>query len=55
MINFDALTLKAFIDENSDYLTNAAVRKIQQPTRRELILHLRNNGENKKFYINIII
>lgn len=53
MINFDALTLKAFIDENSDYLTNAAVRKIQQPTRRELILHLRNNGENKKFYINI--
>lgn len=53
MINFDALTLKAFISENYDYLKNAAIRKIQQPSRREIILHLRNNGENKKFYINI--
>lgn len=53
MINFDALTLKAFVLENVDYLKNASIRKIQQPTRRELVLHLRNNGENKKFYINI--
>lgn len=53
MINFDALTLKAFVQENVDYLQNASVRKIQQPSRREVILHLRNNGENKKLYINI--
>lgn len=53
MINFDSLSLKAWVIENADYLTNASVRKIQQPSRRELILHLRNNGENKKLYINI--
>lgn len=53
MIKFDSLTLKAFIKENVNYLQNSSVRKIQQPTRRELILQLRNNGINKKFYINI--
>jgi predicted ribosome quality control (RQC) complex YloA/Tae2 family protein len=53
MINFDSLTLKAWIAENKDYLTNASIRKIQQPSRRELILHLRNNAENKKLYLNI--
>lgn len=53
MINFDALSLKAWVKENCEYLTNASVRKIQQPSRRELVLHLRNNGENKKLYINI--
>jgi len=53
MINFDSLSLKAWVFENTDYLTNSSVRKIQQPSRRELILHLRNNGENKKLYINI--
>ncbi len=53
MINFDSLSLKAWVLENADYLTNASVRKIQQPSRRELVLLLRNNGENKKLYINI--
>lgn len=53
MINFDALTLKAFVKENQDYLTGASIKKIQQPSRRELILQIRNNGENKKLYINI--
>lgn len=53
MINFDSLSLKAWVLENTDYLTNASVRKIQQPSRREVVLHLRNNGENKKLYINI--
>lgn len=53
MINFDALTLKAFISENEDYLTGATIKKIQQPSRRELVLQLRNNGENKKLYFNI--
>lgn len=52
-MNFDSLSLKVFMNENILYLKNASVRKIQQPSRRELILHLRNNGENKKLYINI--
>jgi len=53
MINFDSLTLRAFLEENESFLNGAVVRKIQQPTRRDLVLHLRNNGINKKLYINI--
>lgn len=53
MINFDALILKAFIDENKDFLTGASIKKIQQPSRREILLQLRNYGENRKLYINI--
>ncbi len=53
MITFDYLTLKAFTEENKDFLQNARIQKIQQPTRRELLLNLRNNGETRRFYINI--
>ena len=53
MISFDSLILKAFTDENKKYITGARINKIQQPTRRELILSLRNNGKTKQFYINI--
>ena len=53
MINFDALTLKAFTEESKDFLTGARIQKIQQPTRRELIFVLRNNSVSKKFYVNI--
>jgi len=53
MINFDSLTLRAFLEENESFLNGAVVRKIQQPTRRDLVLHLRNNGINKRLYINI--
>ena len=53
MINFDSLTLRAFLEENESFINGAVVRKIQQPTRRDIILHLRNNGVNKKLYINI--
>lgn len=53
MLNFDALTLKAFVIENRDFIQNASVRKIQQPSRRELIVHLWKNGITKKLYINI--
>lgn len=53
MITFDSLTLKAFIKENKEFFIGSRIQKIQQPTRRELILILRNNGESKKFYINI--
>ncbi len=53
MISFDSLILKAFTDENKEFITGARINKIQQPTRRELILSLRNSGQTKQFYINI--
>ena len=53
MITFDALTLKAFIKENISHLEGARIQKIQQPTRRDVILQLRKQGEVKKLYINI--
>lgn len=53
MITFDSLTLKRFIDENSDFFNGARIQKIQQPTRRELVFMLRNNGIARKLYINI--
>ena len=53
MISFDSLILKAFTGENKEFITDARINKIQQPTRRELILSLRNNGQTKQFYINI--
>lgn len=53
MLQIDSLLLKAFFEENKNFFINARVQKVQQPTRREVILHLRNNGESKKLYINI--
>ena len=53
MINIDFLTLKAFFIENIDFIIGSRLQKIQQPTRRDFILYLRNNGISKKLYINI--
>lgn len=53
MLHIDSLLLEAFYKENKDFFENARVQKIQQPTRREIILQLRNKGESKKLYINI--
>lgn len=53
MITFDNLTLKAFTNEQQAFFTGARINKIQQPTRREFIFTLRNNGETKQFYVNI--
>lgn len=53
MYNFDSLTLKYFYEENKEYLSGAGIQKIQQPTRCELVFHLRNKGQNKRLYINI--
>ena len=53
MISFCSFLLKNFYDENLDFLTNARVQRIQQPSRKELILHLRNHQKTKKLYINI--
>ncbi len=53
MINIDALTLKLFAEENSDYFEDARIQKIQQPTRRDLIIQLHSAGDTRKLYINI--
>lgn len=53
MISFDSLILKAFTRENKEFLHGARINKIQQPTRRELIFSMRNQGETKQLYINI--
>ena len=53
MINLDSLAIKAFLEENLDFLLGARLQKVQQPNRRELIFHLRNLSESRKFYINI--
>lgn len=53
MINFDSLSLKKWVDENSEFLTNARIQKIQQPTRRDFVLSIRSKGETRKLYINI--
>ena len=53
MITFDSLILEEFFKEEKDFLTGSRINKIQQPTRREVILSLRNNGKTRKLYINI--
>lgn len=53
MKNIDSLTLKFFYEENSSFLNGAVIQKIQMPKRTEILFYLRNNGENKKLYINI--
>ena len=53
MITFDSLTLKAWIKENTDFLTGARIQKIQQPTRKDFIFTLRNNSRTRKLYLNI--
>ena len=52
MINFDALTLKIYLNENQEFLIGSRIQKIQQPSRNELIFFIRNKGETKKLYIN---
>ena len=53
MINIDFLTIRAFFTENIDFIIGSRLQKIQQPTRRDFILSLRNSGESRKLYINI--
>ncbi len=53
MRNLDCYTLSKFFEENIDFFIGARLQKIQQPTRRDFILQLRNNGESRKLYINI--
>lgn len=53
MISFDSLTLKAFTEESRDFLTGARIQKIQQPSRKEVILTIRNQSQSRKLYINI--
>lgn len=52
-LNFDYIILAEFLKENIDFFLNARVQKIQQPTRQELVLTMRNQGETRKLYVNI--
>jgi len=52
-MNFDYIILDMFLKENFDFFQNARVQKIQQPTRQELVMTMRNQGETRKFYVNI--
>ena len=51
MITFDSLTLKMWLEQNQEFLTDARVQKIQQPTRRDFVFSIRKDGQNRKFYI----
>ena len=53
MISFDSLTLKYWLQQQKAFLTNARVQKIQQPTRRDFVFFIRNEGVTRKLYINI--
>ncbi len=53
MHSFDSLSLKNFVKINYDFLKNSSIQKVQQPSRKEIILNLRSNGESRKLYINI--
>ena len=53
MKNLDSLTLKFFYEENADFFNSGVIQKIQMPTRYEILFYIRNNGENRKLYINI--
>ena len=53
MQNIDYITLQKFFEENIDFFIGARLQKIQQPTRRDFIFQMRNNGESRKFYVNI--
>ncbi|MBO5385676.1 NFACT family protein [bacterium] len=53
MITFDIDTLAAFLCEQKNFFLGARINKIQQPTRREFVFTLRNNGETRQLYVNI--
>ncbi len=53
MINFDSLTLKAFFEENKDFLIGARIQKIKQFSRLEVMFQIHKSGETRNLYINI--
>ncbi|OGI01418.1 MAG: hypothetical protein A2Y25_00500 [Candidatus Melainabacteria bacterium GWF2_37_15] len=53
MLNFDSLSLKAFVAEYQPVFTGGRIYKIQQPTKHELLLTIRAQGANHKLYISV--
>lgn len=53
MHGFDSLTLKTWCTEYGAFFEGATLQKIQQPSKRELVLTFRNIGETRKFYVNV--
>ena len=48
----DAILLSALADELSPKLTGGRIDKVQQPERDQVIISLRNNGQNMRLLIN---
>ena len=53
MLNLDSITLKALFNEQKYFVQSSRIVKIQQPSRTEFLLSLRNLGQTKTLYINI--
>lgn len=53
MITYNNIMLRKWLKQNSDFLNECRIQKIQQPTRRDFIFFLRKKGETRKLYINI--
>jgi len=53
MLNFDSLALKFLLNEIVPVLTSGRIQKVQQPSRREILLGIRASGKSFKLYINI--
>lgn len=48
----DAILLSALADELSPKLLGGRIDKVQQPERDQVIISLRNNGQNMRLLIN---
>ena len=53
MINFDSLPLKAFFEENKEFLVGARIQKIKQFSRLEVMFQIHKSGETRNLYVNI--
>lgn len=53
MINFDSLSLKAFVAQFQPIFTGGRVGKVQQPSKHELLLTIRAQKTNHKLYITV--
>ena len=52
-VSFDSLSLNIWLEQNSEFIQGARIQRIQQPTRREFVITIRNKGKSEKLYINI--
>ncbi len=53
MLNFDSLSLKAFITEYKSVFVDGPIGKVQQPSKHELLLTIRAQKANYRLYITV--